>query len=389
MSLKMASARTRTSLGRTSLDLNLGLPPSPERIVTQQSGSAPTLSELMRRQTPRSQQVTFASPAIPEIEEEAEQITSVSDLVRSRSLDEELLRGGYTPISKMVVVTPKGEPTVRYVKAQNQLGEPVYIAVDVNDSYISQSAADPRFRESRIPINIGNDDKEMAFTRAGLGVSGVAMECNKGLCTIMHDEQMKAPREQNFVLIHTKKTEETFVMASFPVVRMSDIRLNPLAVQKNIDCALRKMRNAALSSCLCCISSVEKKFEKTCQLFKETLDAKEKVIKEFHRTMTILEDAWDNCSKCPEKNCEKLKEIAYNIEKRNSKFPALMESCREIASLNDALDEVNCTLEAAKLKLNKKFCHLHCAYELKDRKKHCLQRCVWEDQVEDDSDIDD
>ncbi len=390
----MSTARTRTSLGRSSLSLDLNLPPSPERNITQQSSSVPSLSELMRRQTPRAQSVAFASPAIPNVEdiesqdEEEEQITSVPDLIRSRSLDEELARTGYTPLSKMVVVSPTGEQSVRYIKAQNQLGEPLYIAVDVNDAYVSQSNNDTRLRESRLPMNIGKEEKELAYSKAGMGVSGVALECKNGLCTIMHDEQMRAPREQNFVLIHTKKVEETLILASFPVVRMSEIRANPQACQKNIDQALRKMRNAALSNCLCNIGSVQKKFEQTCKLFQETLAAKEKVIKEFHRTMTFLEDAYDKCIKCPEKNIEKLQNIVYNIEKRNAKFPALIESCQEIASLEQTLDEAICTLKDAKCKLEKKFRHLHCAYEVKG-KKHHHHKCAWEDQADEDTDSSD
>lgn len=378
-SLKMDTAPSRRSLGRTPLNLNTNLPPSPERVSTNLGTTTTSLNDLIRRQTPRSRNVTVSSPAVPEIEEELTEeglIGSVPDLVRSRSLDEELVRSGYTPLTKMVVVAPSGKSQVRYVKANNNLGEPVYIAVDVNDAYISQSNNDPRFRESRIPMNINAGEKETAFTQAGMSVSGVAFECKNGLCTIMHDDQLQAPKEQNFILIHTKKHEETFALASFPVVKMSDIRFNPKVVIKNIDLALRKMRNATLQNCLCDINSVQKKFDRTCQLFKETLACKEKIIKEFHRTMTILEDAYDKCSECPEKNLERLKEIVYNIEKRNGKFPALMQSCTEIASLENTLDEANCTLEKAKCKLQKKFKHIHCAYEIKEKKHH--HHCAWD-----------
>ena len=390
----MSTTRTRTSLGRTSLSLDLNLPPSPERNITQQGSAVPSLSELMRRQTPRAQSVAFTSPVIPDIGEmegqyeEEELITSVPDLVRSRSLDEELARTGYTPLSKMIVVSPSGEQSVRYIKAQNQLGEPLYIAVDVNDAFVSQNNNDPRLRESRIPMNIGKEEKELAYSKAGMGVAGVALECKTGLCTIMHDEQMRAPREQNFVLIHTKKVEETLILASFPVVRMSEIRANPLACQKNIDQALRKMRNAALHNCVCNIETVKKKLEQVCQLFQQTLTCEENVVKEFSRTMNILEDSYDKCSKCPEKNECKLKEIIYNIEKRNTKFPALLESCKEIASLEQTLDEALCTLKDAKAKLDKKFRHLHCAYELKSKKRH-HHKCAWEQQCTDDTDSSD
>lgn len=361
----MSSPRTWTSLGRTPLNVDFTLPPSPGR------GNVASLSDFIRRQ----------SAPIPQVNDDMSS-SPIPDLVESYSLDEELAKSGYTPLSKMVIVSPSGEGNVRFIKAQNQLGEPLYIAIDVDDAYISQSNSDTHLRESRVPMNIAQPDKEMAFSKAGLSVAGVALECKNGLCTILHDEQMQAPREQNFVLIHSRQVKETLVVASFPIVRVSEIRSNPQTVQKNVDCALRKMRNAALTNCLCHIEAVKKKFNQTCRLFQETLDAKEKVIREFHRTMVFLEDNFDKCMKCPEKNHEKLQTIVYNMEKRNAKFTHLMESCQEIASLEATLDNTLITLKEAKCKLEKKFRHLHCVYELK-HKKGCCHRCVWDKEEED------
>ena len=386
------STTRRTSLGRTGLNFNLNPPPSPQRIVIEQEENPlQNLADLIRhQQTPRSKANNFNSPIIPSLDDEDYgDGSSLPNLIRGRSLDEELVKSGYTPISKMIVINPSGQSSVRYIKAQNKLGEPLYIAVDVDDSYISQSNNDTQLRESRIPMRIRQEEKETAFNKAGMGVSGVALECKNGLCTILHDEQMNAPHEQNFVLVHTKKFEESLVLASFPVVKMSEIRANPHIVNKNIDQALRKMRNGALSECLCNIKTVQAKFDQTCHLFKETLHAKEKVIAEFKRTMDILENAYDGCCKCPEKNHEKLKEIVFNIEKRNAKFPLLMQSCQEIASLECVLDEAITTLNQAKCKLEKKFKHLHCAYELKNKKHHNHHKCAWEDHGEDDPDTSD
>lgn len=389
--LKMSIARTRTSLGRTPLNLNLNIPPSPRSIVSQQGSTVPSLTELLERQSPRFQNPILASPVIPGYEEESfyeERTSTLPDFVKRQSLDEELTRSGYSPLSKMVMVSPQGESQVKYVKAQNQLGEQVYVAIDVEDSFISQGANDPRLRESKLGFNIPQVEKELAFSKAGLGVAGVAFECKSGLCTLMHDEQINAPREQNFVLIHTKKVEESLVLASYPVVKMSEIRCNPQACLKNIDCALRRMRNAALDRCLCQINEVQKKFKEMCCLFDQTLECKENVIKEFKRTINLLEDSYDNCIKCPEKNKCKIDQIVYNIEVRNCKFPALMESCKDIACLDPELDKIICSLKKAKHKLEKKFKKLHCAYELKKKKKHHHHKCAWEEKCGDYSSSD-
>lgn len=380
----MSATRTRQSLGRSSLDLDMGLPPSPSHDTL----NIPSLADLINRQTPRSRTVQIMSPAIPDDDADDDDVdtsASMSSFVRSRSLDDELLRTGYTPISKMVVISPNGQSHVEYIKAENEIGEPVYIAVDVDDAFVSQTASDPRLKESRIGMNIDPEEKELVFSKAGLGVAGVAFECRNGLCTILHDEQMQAPREQNYVLIHTTKMEETLVLASFPVVKMSDIRANPQACLKNVDLALRRIRNASLHKCQCEINEVQEKFKKFATLFDQTLETKEKVIREFKRTMNLLEDAYDKCvcAPCPEKNQHRIKEIVYNIEKRNAKYPHLVESCKDIASLGNSLEDAICLLEEAKHKLEKKFRHLHCAYELKD-KKHHHHHCAWEHHQEEE-----
>jgi len=399
---KMQSSQTRRSLGRTSLSLDLNLPSSLE-LTTQQTSSVPTLSEQMKRQTPPRQSAAFASPAVPKAEEEVEAeaeeevekkeevekeqtITSIPDLVRSKSLDEELVRSGYTPLTKMVVISPAGEPQVRFIKVKNQLGEPLYVNIDVNDAYVSQSNNDPRLRESYSSMNISEEEKELAFSKAGFGVSGVALECKSGLCTIMHDEQLNAPREKNYVLVHIRRVEETaLVSASFPMIRMSDIRANPQACQKNIDQSFRKMRDAVLQKNIEKINCVQEKFNRTCQLFRQTLECKGNIIKEFQRTINLLEDYYNGCMKNPEKNIDKLKEIVYNLEKRNAKLPALIETCKEIALLEDPLDKAICILNDTKHKLEKKFRHINCVYELKDKK--CQHyKCAWEKQ-DDESDV--
>lgn len=391
----MQSARTRTSLGLSSLNPDIGLPPSPERILSQQGLGSSNLTELFRRQTPRQQTTLFSSPAVPDIVEEEEEFietsttrrSSLPDLVRSQSLDEELTRSGYTPLSKIVVIGQNNDSQVKYIKAKSQLGEPVYIAVDVDDAYVSHTNKDPRFKETRKQILVDEQEKEIAFTKLGLGVNGVALECKNGLCTILHDEGLNKPREQNFVLVYTKKAEETLTIASFPIVRMSDIRVNPELVCRNADETIRTMRNCALQKCLADIDCLKKKLDETCQLFQQTLTCKKNVINEFRRTMALLEDYYAKCCRCPEKNACKIKNILYNIEKRNAKFPYLLETCHEIAALNGIIDDVNCKLKEAKCKLDKKFKNLGCAYEYKEKKSHCHYKCAWEEHKGDESDI--
>ena len=369
----MSASRIRTALGRTPLNADLGLPPSPSSV---------NISSLNR--------LVSSSPVIPSYEQqeffEEETASNIPSLTREHSLEDELIRNGYSPISKVVVVTPQGNSSVQYIKTQNQLGEPVYVAVDVNDTYVSSSPQDFRMKEVKGMMKIPQEEKEFAFEKAGLGVAGVAFECPTGICTIMHDEHLQAPQERSFALIQTKRVEEVTILASFPVVRMSDIRHNPEACHKNIDLALRRMRNAALDKCVCKINSLQAKMKQLCALLDATLECKENIVKKFKADMCFLEDTYQKCSKCPEKNSCKLKEIAFNIEKRNAMFPHLMESCHEIAQLEKTADEAICQLEKTKHKLNHKFRKLGCVFPL--RKKKCIIKCAWEQCSVDDNDSD-
>lgn len=315
-----------------------------------------------------------------------EEIITVADVVRRTSVDEELARAGYRPISKIIVTESPRDATVPYVKAQNSMGDPFYIAIDVQDSYIGHSKSDPIMQVASSPMAIPREDKEAAYAKAGMSVSGVALECKTGLCTIMHDPVMGAPREQNFVLVETTTIEEVSTgVVSYPILRLSELRSNPQACQKNIDQALRKIRNDALQRYLCKIKAVQKKFTAMADLFASTMKCKEHIVQELHRTVNLLECYLDECSKCPQDNCDKIKQIKYNLEKRNAMFPYLMECCTEIASLEDKLDASICALAKSKKRLDCKFKNLHCAYDLPEEPSSCMIKCAWDhDDVMDD-----
>lgn len=363
---KMSGLRTRTSLGRSSLDFSNKLPSSPRALMKNDD----TMPEM----------------AVPEYQSRPVLVME-EELVPEQALEKELSRHGFTnPVN--IVVQDGKKSQVPFVKAENEIGQPVYIQVDIPGAVTRQNENDSRFKPTKTAMMIPKEEKDMAYTQAGLSVSGVAMECQDGLCTIMHNDQMKAPAEQNYSLVYTKRKEkhvikEEMLTVSYPIVRMSDLCANPVAVKKAIDCALRKMRNAALKACLCEIERVQKKFDCLCKEFKEVNCLREKVIKEFHRTITILEDSYDNCAKCPEKNACKLKEIAYNIEKRNAMFPCLMKSCKQMAALEQDIDQLLEVVKANKCRLEKKFKNLPCVYEPKE-KKHCHQKCAWDDDSSSD-----
>lgn len=321
----------RTSLGRSSLDnVNFELPPSPRE------GSLP-------------------------------------QYVKKKSIEQEIKEYANKIKNKIFIVKPSGERHIGFLRVTNKKAEPFYIQIDTPESYISQTPQDIFLRESG-NLSLPSEEKEEAFQKVGMGVAGIAIECRNGLCTITRNEP-QAPVERSFVLIHTKRFEEDLIMGSFPLVKLSELRLNPEACLKNIGQALRKIRDTALDKCYCEVKEVEKKVKELYGLFNETMCVEENAIRGYKRSMGVLENNLEKCLCKPECNEERIKEILYNIERRNSLFPILIESCQDIGHLNHELDEALCLLEKIKVRLAKKFKNIDYVYEpkVKGKYKYCVE----------------
>lgn len=291
------------------------------------------------------------------------------------SVEKELEKSGYTPLTAIGVKNPvSAEADIKYVKAENNIGEQIYVVVDIPGAHSNELYSEPLFRESRSAFNIPTEEKELALSKAGFGVAGVAIECEAGLCTLAHEPSKHTPTEKYFMFTASRKQEETLTIASFPLVKLSDIKRNPVNCMENVDMSLRQMRNAALNKCLCEVGDVQCKVKKACHLFDETLECQKKAVFGFEDSMKKLENAYCECKKCACPDAKRLDDIIYNINKRNALFPCLLESCKQVAALNCHLDKIICDLEKTKHVLAHKFKYIQCAYERK-KEKHC---CVWD-----------
>jgi hypothetical protein len=94
--------------------------------------------------------------------------------------------------------------------------------------------------------------KAKAIDCAKYDVCGVAFNCDDYICILDQDEKLK-PRETNFVFIENNESavgslvdEEPFI--SYPVVRLSEIRVNNTLVLKNCDEVTKRLRNTAYTS---------------------------------------------------------------------------------------------------------------------------------------------
>lgn len=178
-------------------------------------------------------------PEVPEVPVQEEIVAPKENLV---DVQEELIKLGYAPISK-VVVSKEGNLEGKYIKALNLYCQHIYIELDVEGVLAVEEGTIAHLERetvSEIPLNVEMDDLRCAES----DVCGVAFECKNGVCTLTQEET-STPKRTSFIRV--EKNEEVAALMlddniAYPVVKFSEIRANPsasLEAQNNATTLLR------------------------------------------------------------------------------------------------------------------------------------------------------
>ena len=162
----------------------------------------------------------------------------------------ELLKSGYAPLGKIIATKDDGTE-VEYIKAINSMGQKVFVLLDepgFMNSTISSLSMRSAPNAELVPYSI----KIGASKCAGLDVCGVAFECGDSVCVLERHDRDLTPRETTFKVIHSSEpevgkmqvTKENMVeTVALPIVRLSEIRVNPDTVLENTNIVTRRLRN--------------------------------------------------------------------------------------------------------------------------------------------------
>jgi len=159
------------------------------------------------------------------------------NVIDNNDLENELKEFGYHIINK--IATPK----LFFIKATNKKGQKVYIYIDTLEI--------PKNHDVMLIDDNNNllsySTKHGAYNCSGTDVSGIVFEYGtNSICTIMRAENDLKFAERNYLFNHNSQSHNlTFdgCVITYPVIKLSEIRVNPGLVLCNTDLVTRRLRN--------------------------------------------------------------------------------------------------------------------------------------------------
>jgi len=285
---------------------------------------------------------TFVEPAIQEIQEE---------MYEDVELEQELMKYHYIPLNTIIIKDDDGEFLNKYVKAVNQLGQKVYILIDVDTK--RNVLSDLTLVDTKLGNVLPYSLKAGAIKMAGMDASGIAIESDQnGLCmleSVMDEENDNISIiESNFTFKEEQTTnsvvENYGCHMSYPVVKLSEIRVNNNLVVEGANTVTRKLRNASYNTYLedakCTIEAV-----------KELEDSHETLVSllennalELTQSITDLE-TWNRyyLENKPIEECDIKKHnlILHNMRIRNDYIGYLICGLKKISDNRYQIDKLN------------------------------------------------
>jgi len=267
-------------------------------------------------------------------------ITAPRPKTADEEVEEELIKSGYTPVSK-IVVSKNGELEGKYIKALNKYGQYVYVELDT-EGVLAIDGDIITHTEVKDATEIPLVD---AYKCVEGGVCGVASECEGGVCTLTRTKGSKYPRQTT--LVRQERSTDTSTsamlgddMVAYPVVRLSEIRADPenaLFAQNEATTLLRDQRNVALDEDLAKMAIL---LNTLTDEFNEFQDIREDLILRVNSDLTRLEEANVTYVMSPPATVTERNDyefIVTELKRRNDIVIDLLKCAAEVASQRDEL----------------------------------------------------
>lgn len=247
-------------LGGSVLGASTAVAASPSPSVPQPATSVRTGAVSRSPVVSRSRSRSLREEDPELYEEEPELVSSVLPeevAAPPATIDDHLRSLGYVPLSQGKVVS-NGE--LKYVKAHDLYGNTVYIDVDELNPSVSVGQADLSYTET-IPTETPLEDVLSRAEGIQLSVPGVVYECQDGICTIRREAKTYDLKATQYTRENAAPGSMTLVTPGsrrlsslqhaydgksplpHPIVKLSDIELNPTLVRKNTETACLRFRS--------------------------------------------------------------------------------------------------------------------------------------------------
>jgi hypothetical protein len=282
-------------------------------------------------------------------------------------LDYQIKNAGLLPMEKIVISDVNEGSSVRYMKAETFLGEPILIDVDVQGLVATRPEDLKVTQETDIPEDFQNEiDLCKVYNSTGMEFQGVSMECKNGVCVVSRDDKMKPVRtflkkiEDN---LDDEDNKSFLDMANvLPIVRFSDIVQNGNLIQKDISQTFKNLRNILYIDEKQKLADTEKYLEELHINFQESVDLIKFASEDLEETIQELTEYAEIYQESGMEDVEEQKKyrmVIANLKIRNEKVLELIGVLRTfnkmhpiVKKLNEKVANVKKTLEADFQELN-------------------------------------
>lgn len=340
--------------------------PSARNAILNLSMNTQTSSYPIKISTPSS-----GLPETPmvEIMDQGFEVRDYQGIIANASIENELLNAGYAPLSKIVVRTDNGEKRTQYIKAINKNGQKVFILLDAN-GYTTARSTDLTLIEANSASIVPYSLKSGAYECAGKDVCGVAFECGSdAVCVLSRGSSDLTPKEANFVFVEQKAPAAASLeidgsIMTYPVVRLTEIRANPILVLSNTDTVTRRLRNTSYQAEIQDLASFQQSINKLNSSFVE-FDAKRQVIaSKLYRTLIRLEQ-WNDVYKADpptsDEYREKYRTLLFNLAQRNENISTLLRLIEKVADKRVEIDNITKEINDINEFVNNEFANIEYA----------------------------
>ena len=273
-------------------------------------------------------------------------------------IEKSLLSSGFVPTEKILTKDDNGNLICHFIKTRDNVGRISYVELDCDDSsgmgYIAISPTDTVLTSSREASIIPYSLSIGSFEANKGDIYGVGFECDNSICVMTRKDSSLEPVQTVF---HSTKNNGNDVgiienhYVPFPIVKMSEILVNPSGVHRGITTSHARMRNVSFSSCNKevitikeHISSLQKEIIRFDNIAKQVTEILSSSIGELEK----MHEYYNVHGTRTASEVEKLKAIQFNLAKRNDlalDYIALCHSMKErsikIAALRDELKAFN------------------------------------------------
>ena len=263
---------------------------------------------------------------------------NIDSNIEDNKIDDELLKAEYIVISKIY-----DDNKLKYIKAINKNGQKVLINIDENNNNFSKKR---EAKSDKLPYNI----KTSALNCINNVICGVALQCgNDEICIINKDSKDLKIKESLYDYNENNdddKTNDDLIV--YPVIKLSEIKLNPRDLLVNTDVATARLQNMTYNTQLENLGTTSVELNKLNNTFNKFNILREEITDKLKISLKQLKEInnkYTNDKQLIENNKDLYKQVQKNLLIREENMMKLSNYIKKFADKKTQLEIINNELD--------------------------------------------